>query len=77
MFLAISRGKRSRNRLLLPAMRCGEHCEVTVTRTRIVVGRGHPQSGFDHAAVFAAYWDNDVAVEINCRPERKTRRAIC
>jgi putative hydrolase len=38
---------------------------------RIVVGRGRPQSEFDHAAVFAACRDNDVAVEINSRPERK------
>jgi putative hydrolase len=38
---------------------------------RIVVGRGRPQSDFDHAAVFAACRDNDVAVEINSRPERK------
>ena len=38
---------------------------------RIVVGRGRPQSEFDHAAVFAACKDNDVAVEINSRPERK------
>ncbi len=38
---------------------------------RIVAGRGRPQSEFDHAAVFAACRDNDVAVEINCRPERK------
>jgi putative hydrolase len=38
---------------------------------RIVVGRGRPQSEFDSAAVFAACRDNDVAVEINCRPERK------
>jgi putative hydrolase len=38
---------------------------------RIVVGRGRPQSGFDHDAVFAACRDHDVAVEINCRPERK------
>ena len=38
---------------------------------RIVVGRGRPQSEFDHAAVFAACRDNDVAIEINCRPERK------
>jgi putative hydrolase len=38
---------------------------------RIVVGRGRPQSEFDHAAVFTACRDNDVAVEINCRPERK------
>jgi len=38
---------------------------------RIVVGRGRPQSEFDHAAVFAACHDYDVAVEINSRPERK------
>jgi putative hydrolase len=38
---------------------------------RIVVGRGRPESEFDHAAVFAACRDNDVAVEINSRPERK------
>ena len=38
---------------------------------RIVVGRGRPQSEFDHAAVFAACRDNDVAIEVNCRPERK------
>ena len=38
---------------------------------RIVVGRGRPQSQFDHDAVFAACRNHDVAVEINCRPERK------
>ena len=38
---------------------------------RIVVGRGRPQSEFDSAAVFAACRDHGVAVEINCRPERK------
>jgi putative hydrolase len=38
---------------------------------RIVVGRGRPQSEFDHPAVFAACRDNGVAVEINSRPERK------
>jgi putative hydrolase len=38
---------------------------------RIVVGRGRPQSEFDHATVFGACRDNDVAVEINSRPERK------
>jgi putative hydrolase len=38
---------------------------------RIVVGRGRPQSEFDHAAVFTACRENDVAVEINSRPERK------
>jgi putative hydrolase len=38
---------------------------------RIVVGRGRPESEFDHEAVFTACRDNGVAVEINCRPERK------
>ena len=38
---------------------------------RIVVGRGRPQSEFDHTAVFRACRDNGVAVEINSRPERK------
>ena len=38
---------------------------------RIVAGRGRPQSKFDHEAVFTACRDNDVAVEINSRPERK------
>ena len=38
---------------------------------RMVAGRGRPQSEFDHTAVFAACRDNDVAIEINCRPERK------
>jgi putative hydrolase len=38
---------------------------------RIVVGRGRPQSEFDHEAVFTACRENDVAVEINSRPERK------
>jgi putative hydrolase len=38
---------------------------------RIVVGRGRPESEFDHEAVFTACRDHDVAVEINSRPERK------
>ncbi len=38
---------------------------------RIVVGRGRPESEFDHEAVFTACKDNGVAVEINSRPERK------
>jgi putative hydrolase len=38
---------------------------------RIVAGRGRPQSNFDHEAVFTACRDNDVALEINSRPERK------
>lgn len=37
---------------------------------RIVVGRGRPQSEFDHEAVFAACADAGIAVEINSRPER-------
>jgi len=38
---------------------------------RIIVGRGRPQSAFDAEAVFTACRDHDVAVEINCRPERQ------
>ena len=38
---------------------------------RIVVGRGRPQSEFDHEAVFLACRENGVALEINSRPERK------
>ena len=35
-------------------------------------GRGRrPESAFDPAAVFAACRDHGVAVEINCRPERR------
>ena len=37
---------------------------------RIVVGRGRPQSDFDAEKVFRACLENDVAVEINSRPER-------
>jgi putative hydrolase len=37
---------------------------------RIVVGRGRPESEFDAEKVFAACASYDVAVEINCRPER-------
>jgi putative hydrolase len=34
-------------------------------------GRGRPESQFDAEKVFAACRDNEVAVEINCRPERQ------
>lgn len=37
---------------------------------RMVRGKGRPESEFDAAAVFAACAEHDVAVEINCRPER-------
>ncbi|HEY7926363.1 MAG TPA: PHP domain-containing protein [Candidatus Dormibacteraeota bacterium] len=37
---------------------------------RIVVGRGRPESTFDHHAVFTACRDHGVAVEVNSRPER-------
>ncbi|MEU3272937.1 PHP domain-containing protein [Saccharomonospora sp. NPDC006951] len=37
---------------------------------RLVVGKGRPESLFDAEAVFTACRDNDVAVEINSRPER-------
>ena len=38
---------------------------------RLLTGRGRPESAFDPEAVFTACRDNDVAVEINCRPERQ------
>ena len=34
-------------------------------------GRGRPESEFDPAAVFGACREHGVAVEINCRPERR------
>jgi putative hydrolase len=43
------------------------HC----TGRRVTRGQGtRPESEFDAAAVFAACVEHDVAVEINCRPER-------
>jgi putative hydrolase len=38
---------------------------------RLIAGRGRPESVFDPEAVFAACRDHGVAVEINCRPERR------
>ena len=38
---------------------------------RLVVGRQRAQSKFDAAAVFAECAERGVAVEINCRPERR------
>jgi putative hydrolase len=38
---------------------------------RIIVGRGRPQSTFDHEAIFRACAQSDTAVEINCRPDRR------
>jgi putative hydrolase len=38
---------------------------------RIIVGRGRPQSTFDHEAVFAACRAGGTAVEINSRPDRR------
>ncbi len=37
---------------------------------RLVRGKGRPESTFDPEAVFEACRRHDVAVEINCRPER-------
>ena len=37
---------------------------------RMVVGRGRPESKFDHQLVFGAAAHFDKAIEINCRPER-------
>jgi putative hydrolase len=38
---------------------------------RLITGRGRPESTFDAEAVFTACRANGVAVEINCRPERR------
>jgi len=38
---------------------------------RLLFGRGRPESEFDPAAVFTACREHGVAVEINCRPERR------
>jgi putative hydrolase len=38
---------------------------------RLIVGRGRPESEFDPERVFGACFENGVAVEINCRPERQ------
>ena len=38
---------------------------------RRVLGPGRPESQFDAETVFAACRDHDVAVEINCRPDRR------
>jgi putative hydrolase len=38
---------------------------------RRVLGRGRPESDFDAEAVFRACQEHDVAVEINCRPDRQ------
>jgi putative hydrolase len=37
---------------------------------RKLVGRGRPQSSFDHERVFRSCAESDTAVEINSRPER-------
>jgi putative hydrolase len=38
---------------------------------RLITGRGRPESTFDAEAVFTACREHGVAVEINCRPERR------
>jgi len=38
---------------------------------RLLAGRRRPESQFDPEAVFTACRDHGVAVEINCRPERR------
>jgi putative hydrolase len=38
---------------------------------RLLFGRGRPESEFDPEAVFGACREHGVAVEINCRPERR------
>lgn len=48
-----------------PAVAVLGHCTG-----RMVTGRGRPESAFEADAVFEACRRFDVAVEINCRPER-------
>ncbi|QFZ22265.1 PHP domain-containing protein [Saccharothrix syringae] len=38
---------------------------------RLVTGKGRPESTFDAVEVFAACVENDTAVEVNSRPERR------
>ncbi|HKS45042.1 MAG TPA: PHP domain-containing protein [Amycolatopsis sp.] len=38
---------------------------------RLITGRARPESVFDAERVFTACREHDVAVEINCRPERQ------
>ncbi len=38
---------------------------------RLLAGRGRPESEFDPSKVFGACREHGVAVEINCRPERR------
>jgi putative hydrolase len=38
---------------------------------RLLFGRGRPESEFDPDAVFSSCREHGVAVEINCRPERR------
>jgi putative hydrolase len=49
------------------------HCtgRLLAGRGRAAGGRGRPESAFDPEAVFTACRDHGVAVEINCRPERR------
>jgi putative hydrolase len=49
------------------------HCtgRLLAGRGRAAGGRGRPESAFDPETVFTACRDHGVAVEINCRPERR------
>jgi putative hydrolase len=46
------------------------HCTGRLVSPRSHTGKTRPQSQFDHAAVFAACAEHQVAVEINCSPHR-------
>jgi putative hydrolase len=68
----------SKLRMESPAMtkrmvRAIEHPEVDILghcTGRLIVGRGRPESTFDHDAVLDALQTHDTALEINSRPER-------
>ena len=68
--LAMERGEMTRR--MLRAIR-DPHTDILGHCTgRMVMGsRQRPQSKFDPAAVFAECAERGVAVEINCRPERR------
>lgn len=47
------------------------HCTGRLLTGRRAGGKARPESEFDAAAVFAACAERGVAVEVNCRPERR------
>lgn len=68
---ALRMDRAAMTRRMLTAV-SGPHIDVLGHCTgRRVLGRERPPSEFDAAAVFAACADHQVAVEVNCRPDRR------